>query len=416
MMDIVMPLDTIKLQKQERDSMLSQVYIERKGVKEALKILDSNLIKVIIGPRRTGKSVFGLLLLKGKNFAYLNFDDENLLKIKNYDDLISWLNIVYPNFEYIFFDEIQNLPNWEFLVNKLQRRGYNLVLTGSNSKLLSGEIASSLTGRYLQIEVFPFSFGEVKSFNADYQLSQYLFSGGYPEVVVNHLDPRSYLKTLFEAILFKDITKRFNLRHPQKIYDLASYLLANFASIYSYQALKKAVDLSSVVTTQKYVNLLEQTLLFFSLNRFNHKLKKQFGYGKKIYAVDNGLVSSVGFQNSENFGRLLENAVFGRLLRNELIPNTNIFYYKTKSGKEIDFVIKRGVKIENLIQVSQSLNDAKTKKREVGALLEASGELGCKDLVIVTMAGDEKVEDGVKVIKAEDYLQKYYRALKERVA
>lgn len=378
-------LDTIKLQKQERDLLVSKNYVVRRGIDQAKKLLDSKLIKVIVGPRRAGKSVFGFLLLKNENFAYLNFDDDKLVRLGDFDKLLSWLALVYPGFKYVFFDEIQNLPNWELLVNKLQRRGFNLILTGSNSKLLSGELASSLTGRYAKIEVFPLSYEEIKLFKSDYKLIDYLISGGYPEVVVNNLDPKPYLKTLFEAILFKDVTKRFNLRHPQKIYDLAMYLLTNFASVYSYHNLKNAVGLASVATAQKYADLLAQTFLFFSLNKFDYKLKNQLGYNKKIYAVDNGLVSAIGFQNTENMGRLLENMVFGQFLRQGLVPNQDIFYYKTKSGKEVDFLIKNGIKIVKLIQVSLDLSNDKTKKREVNSLLEAGKELNCRDLEIITL-------------------------------
>lgn len=392
-------LDTIKLQKQERDLLVSKNYVVRVGIDQARKLLDSKLIKVIVGPRRAGKSVFGFLLLKNENFAYLNFDDENLLKLGDFDKLLSWMSLVYPNFKYVFLDEIQNLPNWELLVNKLQRRGFNLILTGSNSKLLSGELASSLTGRYAKIEVFPLSYEEIKLFKNDYKLVDYLLSGGYPEVVINNLDPKSYLKTLFEAILFKDVTKRFNLRHPQKIYDLAMYLLTNFASVYSYHNLKDAVGLASVATARKYADLLVQTFLFFSLNKFDYKLKNQLGYNKKIYAVDNGLVAAIGFQNSQNLGRLLENMVFGQFLRQGLVPNQDIFYYKTKSGKEVDFLIKNGVKIAKLVQVCLDLSNAKTKKREVNSLLEAGKELNCRDLEIITL-DDDNNEMQIKINSA----------------
>lgn len=396
-------LDTVKLQKEERDRLVSKSYIQRTGLTQANRILDSKLIKIIVGPRRAGKSVFGFLLLKDKNFAYLNFDDENLLKIKDYDKLVSWLEIVYPKFKYVFFDEIQNLDKWELLINKMQRRGFNIVITGSNAKLLSGELASSLTGRYHQIEVWPLSFDEYKEVRKGARLSDYLFSGGYPEVIINNLDPKPYLETLFEAILLKDIVKRYNIRHSQKIYDLAQYLMTNFASVYSYHELKRVTGLSSAGTAEKYVSLLEQTYLFFSLNKFDYKLKNQFGYQKKIYAVDNGLVSMVGFQNSQNLGRLLENMVFVKLLQNGLVPNKDLFYYKTKSGKEIDFIIKKGLKITRLIQVCFDISDPKTKKREIQALLEASQELDCQEMSLITYNESEKIENGIKILKAEDF-------------
>lgn len=135
-------------------------YIKREKLNFAQKFLDTDLIKIITGPRRAGKSVFAFLLLKNIKFAYINFADENLLKVKNYDEILNALFEVYPDAKIVFFDEIQNLNNWEIFVNKLQRRGYNIILTGSNAKLLSKELATNLTGRYINIEVLPFSFTE----------------------------------------------------------------------------------------------------------------------------------------------------------------------------------------------------------------------------------------------------------------
>jgi len=340
-------LDVINRQKLERDRFLSETYVERDGLDVAKKAVETNLVKVITGPRRAGKSVFGFLILKNKNFAYLNFEDEDLLKVDSYDNLIPWLEKVYPSFTHLFLDEIQNLPNWELWVNKLHRRGYNLIITGSNSKLLSGELSSSLTGRYQLIEILPLSLNEIKKIKANYSATDYLLSGGYPEVILNNLNPNIYLRTLFEAILFKDIVKRYKVRQPQQIYDLGLHLTTNFASQYSYGKLKNILNLSSIATTQKYIGYLEQSYLHFSLNRFDFKIKNQFGYQKKGYIVDSGFGSSVGFQNSENLGRLLENTVFVNMLRNGLVPNKNIFFYKTKSGKEVDFLIKNGVKLRN---------------------------------------------------------------------
>ena len=152
--------DIIQQHKLEKEKLLSKAYIAREQIPHAEKFLNSELVKVITGPRRAGKSVFAFLLLKDKDFAYINFEDENLLKIKNYDEIIQGIFEVYPDINRIFFDEIQDLPNWEIFVNKLHRRGYNLILTGSNANLLSKEMASALTGRYIPIEILPFSFKE----------------------------------------------------------------------------------------------------------------------------------------------------------------------------------------------------------------------------------------------------------------
>lgn len=405
-------LDVINKQKIERDTFLAGTYLERDGLELAKNSLSHNLIKVIIGPRRAGKSIFGFSILKNKNFAYLNFEDEDLLKIDKYDNLIPWLEKIYPSFTHIFLDEIQNLPSWEIWVNKLHRRGYNLVITGSNSKLLSGELASSLTGRYQLIEIFPLSLNEIKKMKPNYKITDYLSSGGYPEVVLKNLDGASYLKTLFEAILFKDIVKRYNLRQSKQIYDLGLYLTTNFSTQYSYGNLKKNLNLSSVATTQKYVGYLEQSYLHFSLNKFDYKIRNQVGYNKKSYIVDSGFGSSVGFQNSENLGRLLENTIFIKLVRDGFVPNKDLFYYKTKSGKEVDFLIRDGLKTSELIQVCLNLDSEKTKNREKKALLEASIELNCKNMKIITLEsnGFEDKQSlassagGIEIIKAEDYL------------
>ena len=212
----------------ERDNLLRGEYISRNGVDVARESIKNTLIKVIIGPRRAGKSVFALDILRGFDFAYLNFDDERLTEVSDYDDIIKAIRQVYGDTKYILFDEVQNLRNWELFVNRLNRNGFNIVITGSNSRLLSKELATHLTGRFFQFQILPFSFAEflkAKGFIVDEalelkerqglllrHLSDYLTSGGYPKVVVNGLEYGSYISTLFESILFKDIVKRYNIR------------------------------------------------------------------------------------------------------------------------------------------------------------------------------------------------------------
>lgn len=210
--------ETISKQKQDKERLLSLPYVERSRQKYAQKWLSSDLIKVILGPRRAGKSVFALMLLKSRSFAYFNFDDESLPgeeKI-NLDELITELKLAYGDTKYILFDEIQNLPNWELFANRLHRGGYNLVLTGSNASLLSKELATHLTGRHIPIEILPFNFREVlkakqyevtpdklllpneKAKLLEY-ITQYMTNGGFPEVVTKGIDPRGYLDVLFDA-------------------------------------------------------------------------------------------------------------------------------------------------------------------------------------------------------------------------
>ena len=401
-------------QREERDFLLSKSYYQRNTEFNADSYLKSDLIKLITGPRRAGKSIFALQLLKNENFAYLNFDDETLNHFFDEDKILFALNEIYPNFEYLLLDEIQNINNWELWINKLHRRGYNLVVTGSNAKLLSRELATSLTGRFLQIEIFPFSFKEFLGYHniehldlenlyvkqkqeIFYKLNDYLLNGGYPETFVIREITKNYISTLFDSILLKDISKRFNVRHNKQLYNLASYLLSNFCNLFSFNQLKEQLQLSSVVTTQKFCNYLTEPYLFFYLTPFSTKIKQQQRAQKKAYIIDNSFTKQ-SFQITANYGRLLENMVFIELLRRKYIPEFGLFYYQTKNKKEVDFVTKKGIHIDQLIQVAYNISDSKTLKREVSALAECSKELNCSSLIILTWS-EEKIiyEEGLMI-------------------
>lgn len=415
--------------KAEKERFLKNEYLPREKLGFARSFVDESLMKIIIGPRRAGKSIFAFLLLKGKNFAYLNFDDENLLALST-DEILRGIFEVWPDCKCIFFDEIQNLENWEIFVNKLQRRGSNLILTGSNANLLSKELATKVTGRYVPIEIFPFSFGEFlesrnfKDVNSEVPetrgkllnyLNSYLENGGFPEVVVKNLDAKTYLETLFDAILFKDITKRYKVRYPQKIYDLALYLVSNFCSEFSFTKLKNVLNFHSTDTVQKYASYLEGAYLFFYLNRFSFKMGEQIKSPKKVYVVDNGIILAKSFQFSKNAGRLMENLVFLELLRKGYKINKDVFYYKTRSFKEVDFVIRRGVEIIELIQVCYHMEEEKTKLREVKSLITAGKELKCNNLSVITWDYEAKEKSSGKEIKFVP-LWKWFLENKERVA
>ncbi|MEW6006992.1 MAG: ATP-binding protein [bacterium] len=401
--------DIVGQHKVEKERLLLKDYILREKLNFAKKYLDSNLVKIIIGPRRAGKSIFSLLLLKDRDFAYINFDDEAILKIKDYDEILTSILEVYPNTNIILFDEIQNLPGWELFVNKLQRRGFNLVLTGSNASLLNQELSTRLTGRYIPIEIFPFNFREVlraKDFNAKEEelnlpetkgrilnyLDDYLKNGGFPEVKVTNLDPKIYLQTLFDAILLRDIVKRYNVRFSQKIYEVAVYLTANFCSEFSFSKLRNILGLRSTNTLENYLRYLEETYLFFPLNRFSFKMKEVIKTPKKIYLIDNGFILAKSFLSSENLGRLMENLVFTECLRRGFKLNESLFYYKTRNNREVDFLLKEGLKIKDLIQVCYEIDNSSVRERELKSLVEASDELNCSDLSVITWDYEAKEE------------------------
>lgn len=395
---------TILNQRAERDELMSRPYQQRHTKYDAEEMLHNPLIKLITGPRRVGKSVFALLMLQGKNFAYLNFDDSQLLEKWDEDLVMSALDDVYPDYDFMLLDEVQNLPDWDLWISKLYRRGKNLIITGSNAKMLSSEMATALTGRYLQIEMLPFSLDETMRWKniiseREEQAAQaivladdYMRNGGYPETIPARSITKSYLSTLFDSILLKDVAKRHKVRNTTDLYNLATYLLSNFCNPISANELAGELGLTSVATTKKFCDYLNEPYLFFYLPRFNNKLKQMNKAPKKVYIVDNGFVKSTAFNLSENLGRLLENQVFVELLRRGYIPGQTLFYYRTRNEKEIDFVTRKGTKVEQLIQVCYDMTSDKTRKRELDALVEAAEELHCDNLLVITNAQNEEID------------------------
>ena len=405
-------------QKFEKEHLLELEYVEREKLEPAKKWINSDLVKVILGPRRAGKSVFAFMLLRNSQFMYLNFDDEALLRFSpvDTDELIKELHSVYGNVKTILFDEIQNLPNWELFVNRLHRLGYNLIITGSNAKLLSKELSTILTGRHIPIEIMPFNFKEflkAKKFKIDYEsvavpqkrgellnlISNYLTYGGFPEIVIKGFDPKEYLSILFDSVLFKDIVKRYKVRHSGIISDLASYLVNNFSNYYTLRKLQKALLFGSVSTVEKYIDYLKEAYLIAQLKRFSYKVKKRIKSPKKIYVIDNGYIYAKAIRYSPDKGRLIENFVFTELLKRGFKANTDLFYYKTRNGREIDFVVKKDLSITKLIQVSYEIANINTLDREIKSLIEASDELKANNLVILTWDTERTIEKKGKTIQ-----------------
>jgi predicted AAA+ superfamily ATPase len=382
--------DIILTQKLELEHRLKESYIKRES---RLMCLESDMIKVIIGPRRAGKSFFAINALSGEgSFGYVNFDDERLIGEKDYDSIIDAVDSVYESPKYLLFDEIQNLDGWELFVNRLQRRGYNLVLTGSNSKLLSRELATHLTGRHLQTAIFPFSFREYLKLETKEltenqtkeKLEEYLAYGGYPEPYVKKLDYKDYLSTLFTSIIYKDIVKRHRMRSYSAIEDLAAYLLANTAKEFSIATLSKETKTKSPRTVEKYLGFLEESYLFFRIDRFSYKVREQMASNKKIYCIDNGYIYAKAFRISPDKGKLYENLVAIELKKRETDGGIKLYYWKNAQQEEVDFLVRQGTKTEELIQVCYDTGDIKTKEREIRALINASKEQKCDKLTVIT--------------------------------
>ena len=412
--------DIVLKQKLKKEELLKSQYVDRTKEPFAKKWLSSDLIKVVLGPRRAGKSVFSLLLLRDHDFMYFDFDDEVLAAEGSIGtaELMKELHSAYGDIKTILFDEIQNLPAWELFVNRLHREGYNLVLTGSNARLLSMELATHLTGRHMPIELLPFDFKEFlkgKKFEIDPEykslpekhgqllnlLDQYLSKGGFPEVVVSNLDPADYLEVLFDSLLFKDVVKRHRVKFSTQISTLGSHLVNNFASLYTLNKLMKTLNLKSVHTVAKYTSYLEEAYLIFSLSRYSPKSRQRINSPKKVYVVDNGFITAKAIQHSPDKGKLMENLVFTELVKRGVKPNRELFYYKTRNDREVDFVVKKGHLVTELIQVCYESINSDVEQRETKALSEASGELapldtklsnGVKSPKLTVLTWDEKRE------------------------
>ncbi len=383
--------DTVLVQKRELESRLLERYVEREI--SAPWSLGDDLIKVVTGPRRAGKSFYAVHLIQQTgSYGYVNFDDERLVAVSNYDEIISAVNTIYNNPRYLLLDEIQNLPRWEMFANRLQRQGIRLLITGSNANLLSSELATHLTGRYAAAVLFPFSFGEYLATMGEQKtavekkgaLDVYAEQGGYPEPLIKKIDRRDYLRTLLQSTLYKDIIKRFKIRSVQGIEDLALYLMSNIAREYSFNSLSKVTKCRSVHTIDKYIRYLQEAYLVFSLPRFSFKVKDQAGYNKKIYCTDNGLAVSAGFR----FSSLYENLVAVALKKEEIVGRISLFYWRSPQNEEVDFVVKEGLHVSHLIQVCSDISNPKTLKREMRALIKASQELNCDDLLLLNDHSD----------------------------
>jgi len=395
----------------------------------------SQKIIAIVGPRRSGKTYLLFWLIKKlisenisvEQIIYFSFDDPRLLPCdaKGIELILEAYRELYPEhrkkINYLFFDEIQNVKDWEIGVRRIyDTRKFRIFLTGSSSKLLSKEIATQLRGRAISFEILPFSFREILSargieldrniaysmerFSITKCLNEYLKVGGFPEVV---LEENSDLKTrilkeYLETMFFKDLVERYHVKNQPLLRELMKFLTTNTANLFSLNAFYRWIKSAYPATKRtllNYVAYLEDTGLFFLVRKFSYSLKEQTQTPRKCYIVDIGLRSAYGFKFSEDEGRNLENAVFIELQRRKAKnPLMEIFYWQDYKKREVDFVIKQGKTIEQLIQVCAKVDDFRIKEREIGALVKASEQLKCDNLSVITFdyEKEEKI-NGKKV-------------------
>lgn len=376
-------------------------------------IIQSEAIIVISGIRRCGKSTLLSQIRKDnpeKDF-YMNFDDERLIPftVEHFQLLHETFIELFGVQKTFYFDEIQNIQGWERFVRRLHDEGCKVFVTGSNATMLSRELGTHLTGRYVQIELFPFSYSEFLAFKQTSwtqsdlystegraklagSFNEYFLLGGIPLYLKEGND--DYLKSLYESILYRDVLVRNKLINEKELLQLVYYLASNVSKLSSYNGLTKIVGVKNANTISNYLSFLQDTYLLFQINKFDYSLKKQIQTLKKTYFIDTGLIRRLGFMFSEEKGRLLENVVFLELRRRGL----EVFYHANLH--ECDFVIRQGNKIVQAIQVCYAFDSVETRKREIRGLREAMKVWQVAEGVILLHdAQEETIEEDGKVIR-----------------
>jgi hypothetical protein len=384
-------------------------FVERELAERAKSYIAHPNALVIMGPRRCGKSVLSYMLAKEYNFGYVNFDDDRLAGTKTADlnEILKSFYEMYGDVDCVVLDEMQDVPAWEMFASRL-RATKRVIITGSNSKLLSGELATHMTGRYIDITLYPFSYRELSGLRQQVAyttkeragalvgLKQYMSSGGFPEVARNG---KGILTKIFGDVVAKDVVRRHGIVKHAKLAELARYLISNSGNETGYSRLQTAMEIGHKSTVSNWVSYLEQAYLIFKLDRFDFKLRNQYLSPKKIYCIDPGLQEAIGFRSSNDWGRKMETVVGGNLLRRKAMDFAlEVYYWKDHQQREVDFILKNGPEVRQLIQVTYASDRSEVHARELASLETASKALRCKDLLVITwdyegeeMLGTKKV-------------------------
>lgn len=351
---------------------------------------------VISGVRRCGKStLLRQIMRKVNGFYYFNFEDPRVInfELEDFQKLDDVFIEEYGNQKYYFFDEIQNVQKWELFVRAILDKGKRVIITGSNASLLSKELGTKLTGRYLRYELFPFSFREfLKLANKEpgiISFQEYLDKGGFPEYL--KVGRAEILQELLSDIVSRDIATRHKIRSLKTLREMALYLLTNVGKEFSYNSLKKTFGLGSANSAIAFVSYFEDSYLLFTVPKFDYSLKKQLVNPKKVYSIDNGLskVNSASFFDDK--GKMLENLAFLNLRRRY----KDIFYFQGKN--ECDFVVREATKITKAMQVCYAVNED-NKDREINGLMEAVSKFNLKEGLILTYNQADEIKIGGKKV------------------
>ena len=388
----------------QRETFNQQRYLIQRDV-DLKHFIASNQIVVISGVRRCGKSSLLYLIkeemsLSESKYCYFNFDDERIhLETALLDQIYNLHIELFEEEPVLFFDEIQNVSGWERFLNRLYEKGLKIFVTGSNARLLSSEIATSLTGRNKVLALYPFSFSEYLRYlkrNVSLKhstskqkallqkdLNGYMEIGGFPLVIKD--SDLEILNAYYQDILYRDIISRFRLSQVHELKELGLYLVSNISKRFSYSTLQKVTGIKSLSTLKDYLGYFEQSFLFFYLKKFDFSVKKQVMNPKKVYCIDPAFANRLGFAFSKNAGRLTENIVFLELLRRK----QEVYYYQGKN--ECDFIIKKGMDVTDVIQVTHTLT-AENYDREINGLKEAMEKYDLQKGTLIVNDIDTSVE------------------------
>lgn len=414
-------LKQIILEQQEILHAQNKRYVQRYIADEWLQTSE---ILIISGIRRCGKSVLMQQIrdrLVEKDF-FFNFDDERLanFKLDDFQKLQECFVELFGEQHTYYFDEIQNIEGWERFVRRLYNAGNKIVITGSNARMLSRDLGTHLTGRYIQVEIYPFSFQEYLAMNEIpvnaktlyttngrttmvKSFVKYMECGGFPKFLQD--GSVSYLTSLYESIIYRDILTRNGLTNEKEMLELMFYLASNATKRVTYSSLGKVVGIQHPDTIKNYLEYIQQTYLISQLFRYDPSVKKQMMSPKKIYFVDNAIIKRIGFNATENNGVFLENLVFIELKRR----GWDVYYYADK--KECDFIVRKGLHISDAYQVTLKMDSPQTREREIAGVREAMQAYSLSKGYILTFEGKETInfDDGtiVEVVPVWEWILQY---------
>ena len=416
-------IEKVLLEQQDELANLSNEMLIHRPEEELIN-LKSKLAQVVIGVRRSGKSTlcFNALRKAGVHYAYANFDDERLdqLETTDLDNILQTLYKIYGKFDYLFLDEIQNIEGWPLFVNRLLRQKLHILITGSNAKLLSSELASHLTGRHHKIELFPFSFKDWCTIKeVDFRrlttknkgliskaYNEYFHQGGFPELISGEEKPKEYISTLIDNIITRDIKKRYNIRSIDAMKRLSHHILNETPTLIAKDTLQKTIGIKSDKTLGNYLLYLNQTYLISILNKYSSKSRERTR-GEKAYAIDVALMDKrENAFSGDNLGWRLETIVYLELLRRKAQSGNDVYYFQNRSA-EADFVVCDGNKTQSIYQVSYDISNPKTRKREIRGCIAAAQATQCNNILLITDHESEIIEENgytIQVIPVWEWL------------